>query len=154
MTAKKKNPKQAGRKKWDGRDEKEVLHKLKEAFLMDCTDEEACCYADIAMATFYAYQAEHPKYSEEKAKWKQTPFLYARQAILKGFQSDNGRLALDYMKSKKRDEFADRKELTGKDNEPLKVSFAHLLDPHDTILDGGLEEIQGQSEGIGEGKGG
>ncbi len=38
---------------------KETLQKLEEAFAMDCTDEEACFYANIAPASLYNYQKQN-----------------------------------------------------------------------------------------------
>lgn len=37
-----------GRKLWDGKPKDMVLSKLREAFEIGATDEEACVYADIA----------------------------------------------------------------------------------------------------------
>ena len=45
----------------------EVLRKLEEAFAMDCTDLEACLFADISKTTLYKYQVEHPLFAERKA---------------------------------------------------------------------------------------
>jgi uncharacterized protein with von Willebrand factor type A (vWA) domain len=34
---------------------KEVVRKLEHAFMLGCTDAEACCHADISHSTPYAY---------------------------------------------------------------------------------------------------
>lgn len=90
----------------------EVLRKLEEAFAMDCTDLEACLFADISKTTLYKYQDENPMFAERKAELKQTPFLIARRTII-GHLNDNYANAVDYMSRKKKDEFASRQEHTG-----------------------------------------
>ena len=87
----------------------EVLSKLQEAFLMDCTDEEACLNADISTTTLYKYQNENPEFAEKKAIWKQNPFVIARRTILRGLQEDHAH-ALKYMKNKKNKEFSEKNE--------------------------------------------
>ena len=49
------------------------LQKLREAFLMDCTDDEACLYAEIAPATLYNYQNANPEFLDQKEHWKNNP---------------------------------------------------------------------------------
>ena len=88
---------------------KEVLKKLEEAFLMDCTDEEACLYAQITPATLYNYQKQNPEYLELKKMYKQRPFLLARKSVIEGMQVDPN-LALKYLERKKKDEFSLRSE--------------------------------------------
>jgi hypothetical protein len=95
----------------------ETLRLLREAFLLDCTDEEACFYAKISPSTFYLYQSENPKYLEEKRGYKQNPFLLARKSVIEGFSNPD--LALKYLERKKKDEFSLRNELTGRDGKDL-----------------------------------
>ena len=59
-----------------------TLQKLEQAFLMGCTDLEACLYADIAPSTLYAYQQGDDKFSERKAALKTNPVMKARNVIL------------------------------------------------------------------------
>lgn len=87
----------------------EALQKLQEAFLMDCTDEEACLNANIGTSTLYNYQKENPEFLEKKGIWKHTPFLLARKTILKGLSEDH-EFALKYMKNKKNKEFSEKNE--------------------------------------------
>ena len=39
-----------------------VLTELKTAFCMDCTDTEACIFADISEKTLYNYQKKNPEF--------------------------------------------------------------------------------------------
>lgn len=104
-----------------------VLGKLREAFLLGCTDTEACCLADINPDTLYTYQKENPDYVAQKNKWKEMPFILARTAIINGFsEKDGGNLAIKYLERKKKDEFSVRQEVTGKDGEKLNVGIVQL----------------------------
>lgn len=58
-----------------------TIDKLRQAFMMGCSDREACVYADIANQTLYNYQQEHPEYLEQKATYKTNPLLKARKTI-------------------------------------------------------------------------
>lgn len=89
---------------------KEVLVKLEQAFALDCTDEEACFYANISPSTLYDYQKKYPAFSERKKELKQQPFLVARQAIVKGIKDDK-EFALKYMERKKKKEFGTKTEI-------------------------------------------
>lgn len=59
-----------------------VLAKLEQAFLMGCTDKEACLYADIVPSTLYRYQEENPEFTERKETLKQNPVMKARGVVL------------------------------------------------------------------------
>lgn len=96
----------------------EVLLKLEEAYLMDCTDLEACFYANISKTTLYVYQEKHPEFQERKEWLKQNNFIKARRTIANHLD-DNYSSAVDYMSRKKKDEFAQRNELTGKEGAAL-----------------------------------
>lgn len=82
----------------------EVLSKLEYAFAMDCTDEEACSYADISTTSLYKYQNEHPEFAERKQALKQKPFLKARETVVKSL--DKPDMALKYLERKKKKEFS------------------------------------------------
>jgi len=81
-----------------------TVNKLEEAFAMGCTDLEACLFADISKKTLYNYQDKNPEFIHRKEQLKQKPFLIARASIMNGMKEDP-KLALDYMKNKKSDEF-------------------------------------------------
>lgn len=108
----------------------DVLKKLKEAFKLGATDEEACSYADISTTAFYDYQKRTKGYAEKKQAWKESPNLIARQAVIRDMAKD-GSLALKYLERKKKDEFSLRKEITGGDGKSLSV----LLDRQESDYD-------------------
>lgn len=110
--------KKVGRPLFDGKDEAEVVRLLNEAFALGCTDLEACLYADIGKTAFYKYQDSHPEFAERKELLKQRPVLQARDSLIREMRHD-GALALKFLERKKKDEFALRTELTGKDGAEL-----------------------------------
>lgn len=97
---------------------KEVLEKLEEAFLLGCTDREACFYADIALSTLYLYQEQNPEFSERKAELKENPILLARKTVVENLARDP-ELSLKFLERKRKKEFSPRQEVTGKDGKPL-----------------------------------
>jgi len=82
----------------------EILHKLDEAFSLGCTDLEACLFAGISKSTLYNLQNKDKGFLERKEVLKENPVLLARQSVIKGFQEDS-KLAMDYLKNKRSDEF-------------------------------------------------
>ncbi len=100
----------------------EVIRKIEEAAAMDCSMEEIAFFANIHRATLYRWIKEDKELKDRIDELKQTPFLKARQTILKSI-SENPQYAFEYMKRKKKDEFSDRQELTGKDGGELKINI-------------------------------
>lgn len=64
----------------------EVIQKLEEAFLMGCTDLEACLAADISKSTLYNYQEAHPEFVDRKAALKENPVYLARGVIIEALK--------------------------------------------------------------------
>lgn len=91
----------------------EVVRKIEEAAAMDCSIEEMAFFANIHRATLYRWLKEDKEFSDRIEELKNTPFLLARQAVIKGIQ-DNYQNAMDYLKRKKRKEFGDNVDLTTK----------------------------------------
>ena len=87
----------------------DTVNKLEQAFAMGCSDLEACLYADISKQCLYNYQKKHPEFVDRKQRLKQRPFLLARKSIIDGIKEDP-KLALDFMKLKKSDEFSTKQQ--------------------------------------------
>ena len=102
----------------------QAVGKLEEAFSWGCTDREACLHADISLSTLYDYQIANPGFSDRKAALKENPVRLARQSVINAIPRDP-KLAFDYLKSKKSDEFSERKrfELTGDPDKPIDFTF-------------------------------
>lgn len=97
----------------------EVLGKLEQAFAYDSTIEEACFYADINPDTYYTYVKENPEYSERIKALRNRPVLDARQKVVSDIKNDIN-TAKWYLERKKKDEFAARTELTGRDGDAIE----------------------------------
>lgn len=81
-----------------------IIDKLREAFMMGCSDREACIYADIANQTLYNYQQEHPEFLEQKTTYKTNPLLKARKTIFDNL--GEVKTAQWYMERKAKKEFS------------------------------------------------
>ena len=106
----------------------ETLGKLREAYLMGCTDREACLFADIHPDTLYAFQHQNEEYSEQKRVWQSNPVLRARMAVMEFLQFD-AKLAMRYLERRLPEEFGTRKEpdLSYKESQKI-TNLAQLLD--------------------------
>ena len=99
----------AGRKMFDGKDEKTVVLKLEQAFAVGASDAEACFYAEISEAALYSYQKKHPEFQEQKNRLKQKPVLQARQTLVKELAT-SVETAKWYLVKKVPSEFGDKQE--------------------------------------------
>ena len=99
----------------------EVIRILEEAFLIGCTDEEACFKANIATTPFYEYQKAHPEFKERKEALKQSPFYTARKTVVDNLTEDAD-FALKYLERKKKDEFSTQvnNKHSGDSDNPIK----------------------------------
>jgi hypothetical protein len=100
----------------------EVIGKLEQAFLMGCTDLEACFSANISKDVLYDYQAKHPEFADRKERLKSNPVMKARQAMLDLMESkDEGtkrRAATDTL-NRYDGKPKDKVELTGAEGKEL-----------------------------------
>lgn len=103
-----------------------VLAKLHQAFSIGCNDEEACAFADIHPSTLYEYQKKNPEYTEYKQQLKNKPILEARNTVVQNLRKDP-KLALEYLKCKRKDEFGTRTEITGADGSALQPPIIQVL---------------------------
>jgi hypothetical protein len=114
-----------------------VLSVLQQAFLMDCSDEEACLLAGIAPATLYNYQKANPEYLERKRMWKKKPFLLARETIIRSLKTPE--YAFRYMERKLPKEFGVTTKMADADGDKIPtpifsgLSVAPTSPPDDTI---------------------
>lgn len=105
-----------------------VIQKLEAAFMMGCTDREACLAADIAPSTLYAYCEQNPAFSERKETLKENPVMLARSVVLEAIRDDR-----DVQAAQK---VLDRKEgskvaVTGANGGPLQIAEVKrtIVDP-------------------------
>ena len=60
----------------------ETIQKLEDAFLLGCTDLEACLMAGISKSTFYSYQDANPDFLDRKLVLKENPIMLARGVLI------------------------------------------------------------------------
>jgi len=96
----------------------ETIRKLESAFLLGCTDLEACFAADISKSTLYAYCAANPEFSERKEALKQNPLFKARGVVLEAIENKDLSAAQELLKRKEGSKMA----LTGADGGPVAVT--------------------------------
>lgn len=121
----------------------ETVKKLEEAFAIDATVEEACFYADISRQTYYEWIKQNPKLADRFEALRQRPVLTARQAVVRSL--NNPDYAFRYLERKRKDEFAQRVENTGKDGKDLSMTPAviNIIKPSDVELQTVPEAIPG-----------
>lgn len=120
-----------------------TLGKLKEAFLMGCSDREACLYADINPDTLYEYQKLNTAYTEQKESFKSNPVLLARKTVVGAIEKDPD-LALKYLERKKKDEFSLRQNLDVTSNgERVGIPVQSIMKINNDVLSDGVDRASG-----------
>lgn len=106
------------------------VQKLEQAFLMGCTDREACLFADIALNTLYAYCDKHPEFSQRKETLKTNPVMKARGVVLEAIEDKDLGAAQELLKRKEGSKVA----LTGADDGPVRIQQVErtIVDPANT----------------------
>ena len=102
-----------------------TLQKLQDAFLMGCTDSEACLYAGIVPSTLYNYQAQNLDFMEQKETCKQNPFLKARKVILDALEG--GDLSTAQKVLDRKDKLIAAPDDTDKVKDPAEYSDNDLM---------------------------
>jgi hypothetical protein len=96
------------------------VNKLEEAFLMGCTDLEACLFADISKQTLYNYQESHPEFVDRKESLKQNPLLLSRGIQLDKLKEGDSTIAQKVLDRKEGSKVA----VTGADGGPIRHSWS------------------------------
>lgn len=99
----------------------EVVHKLESAFMLGCTDEEACLAADISKQTLYNYQEKNPEFIDRKETLKSNPVYKARKVILNAL--DEGDVLTANKVIERKEGTKSKHELTGAGGKDLKWTF-------------------------------
>jgi len=105
----------------------ETIDKLEEAFSWGCTDIEACLNADIDKSTLYKYQQAHPEFIDRKETLKSNPIRKARLSVVNKLE-DDPRLAMEFLKNKKSDEFNTKKTIDADVNVRSVDEYLSLID--------------------------
>lgn len=123
------NPKGAGRKWFDGKDEKEICAKLEQSAALDASIEEMCFYADISRFSLMRYLEKYTNFAQRIEKLRQKPILKARQRVVTGIE-ESYQNSMDYLKRKRKDEFGDNMKV-GLGLDPV---FLELIEKANKIL--------------------
>ena len=123
----------------------EVLRDLRTAFLMGCSDNEACAYAGIHRSIYYAYKTRNPELQDFVEQWKEEPVLRARATLLRSLDNQDG--ALWFLERKLRGEFALRKELTGPDGGSIAMALDRLETDYGDVADKARDALGSAVEG-------
>ena len=89
-----------------------TVQKLEQAFQIDATVPEACAYAGVSKSTYYNWLKDIQGFAGRMEAAKQLFFMKAKKAVVMGIEKNDGRLALDVLKSRQRDRYVERKELS------------------------------------------
>jgi hypothetical protein len=87
----------------------DTLHKLEEAFSIDCTVEEASLYAGISPSSYYVWVKNNPKLLERFNTLRNHPPLKARKTIVESLRDPNH--AFRYMERKRPEEFMPKQKI-------------------------------------------
>ena len=88
----------------------ETVGKLRQAFAIDATVEEACFYAGINKTTWYEWVKKNPELSNEIEALRHTPVLTARQTVINAIKTDPD-MAMKYLERKRKAEFSTKSEV-------------------------------------------
>lgn len=99
---------------------------LEDSFKLGAKVKEALAQAKIPSSTFYDYINSHKDFSEQIEWWQAYPIMIAKHSVVAHMNKD-GKLALEYLKCRCKDEFAARTEVTGSDGESLSVPIINIL---------------------------
>jgi hypothetical protein len=95
----------------------EIIQKIEEVAALDGSIEEMAYYAGIHRETLYAWMREDEELSDRIQELRERPILKARQTVMKSLENPEG--ARWYLSRKKKNEFSERIETTGKDGKDL-----------------------------------
>ena len=96
------------------------IAKLEDAFSWGCTDSEACCFADISMATLYRYCEKNEEFRDRKEKLKDMPTMKAKRIQHNALQEDSLPQANRVIDRKEGQKI--KQEVSGPDGSPLQIA--------------------------------
>ena len=103
----------------------DTISKLRQAFLVGATVEEAAYFAEISPSTIYNHNEKHPGFLDQIEAWKSTPILKAKTTIVKSL--DETKSAQWYLERKAKKEYGANVDVTT-DGKALPVPIIKLED--------------------------
>lgn len=106
-----------------------VVQKLKEAFKIWATVQEACYYANISKTTYYDWLKQNSEFSDEITDSKTYLIFQSKLTIANSIEKWNSKTAIWYLERKLKNEFninyiEEEKDLTQKD--PLRERLLEM----------------------------
>lgn len=102
---------------------KDTLRILDDAFANGASDLQACFIAKISSESLYAYQREHPEYTERKQALKDMIKYQAKTNIRQSLMADDEKLRIETSKwylDRRDKEFKPKSDITS-DDKPLPI---------------------------------
>lgn len=96
----------------------EVLEILEPYFKLGCNVTKACAYAGIPKSTVQTWLDNDEELRLKVTAWQNEASVQARKTWIRGLKK-NSSDAQNWLTKKEKDEFAERKEVTGADGEKL-----------------------------------
>ena len=117
---------------------KSVLSKLEEAYLMGCSDREACLLAEVSPSALYRYQEAHPEFRERKKTLQKALTIKARRVVQKDLENGDSIAARWYLERKEKQEFSAKADL----DVTNKVENIMTIEERQQALDAFLERFR------------
>lgn len=89
----------------------EVINKLEDAYLLGCSDREACFLAGVSAAALYNYQKANPDFIERKQALKDNVTIQARRKVLEAIEDNDNVMVRWYLERKRPEEFTARQDI-------------------------------------------
>lgn len=83
----------------------QTIQKLKEAFRLWCTVEEACSYTEISKSTYYDWLSNNEAFSDEIELSKKYLEFKSRFVIAQSLENNDVKTAMWYLERKNKQEF-------------------------------------------------
>lgn len=107
---------------------KGVVRKMKQAYLYDFTDDEACNFAGISRTTWYEFRKAHPELADVIQHWRDDQIYMARRHLRQMVKDGDPESVRFMLKAKRKREFSTRIEHDGPDGNPIPVAAAVFSD--------------------------
>lgn len=120
----------------------ETLDKLRQAFIIGATKEEACAYAEISKVTLYSYIDKNPDFVNDIEAWQQTPLLKAKATVNKNL--DDAKTAQWYLERRAK-EFKPKQDLTTNDKD-LPTPILNGIEKLNVSINDSSTEVTGPEQ--------
>lgn len=103
-------------KEWN---KEEVIETLRPYLQMGCSVSKACNYAGIPQSTVATWISDDEELRLKITAWQNEVNAKARKVWIQSIENNDSTAARSWLQAKEKEEFAERKEVTGGDGAPL-----------------------------------